>query len=204
MLDGGLSNHFWKFLFKKIFYYGTADQSPEFHLIYLHCWMQIHKTRCKNKPQIKARVEEMLMFSPSLTRSSLMGPTPHQSYRDSRLLSNGHRQLKIPFHAGHACMLSHVQLLATPWTISLQAPLVHGILQARIPEWVTISSSRGSSPPRGGTCVFFIGRQVLYHWATWEAPSSKDDAANMLKDCLHSFNICQGSIIMFAAAINYC
>ena len=36
---------------------------------------------------------------------------------------------------------------------------VHGILQARILEWVAISSSRGSSQPRDQTCVssrFFI------------------------------------------------
>ena len=38
---------------------------------------------------------------------------------------------------------------------------VHGILQARIPEWVTISFSRGSSQPRDQThisCMFCIGR----------------------------------------------
>ena len=28
---------------------------------------------------------------------------------------------------------------ATPWTVAFQAPLVHGILQARILEWVAIS-----------------------------------------------------------------
>ena len=30
----------------------------------------------------------------------------------------------------------------TPWTVDCQAPLVHGILQARILEWVAISSSK--------------------------------------------------------------
>ena len=34
------------------------------------------------------------------------------------------------------CLLSHVQLFATPWTVALQAPLYMGILQARIPECV--------------------------------------------------------------------
>ena len=33
---------------------------------------------------------------------------------------------------------------------------VHGIFQARIPEWVAISSSRGSSWPRDGTCDSFV------------------------------------------------
>ena len=48
----------------------------------------------------------------------------------------------------------------------------HGIFQARILEWVAISSSRGSSWPRDPTHVsyfFCIGRWVLYHYTTWEA-----------------------------------
>ena len=47
----------------------------------------------------------------------------------------------------------------------------HRIFLARILEWVAISSSRESSWPRDRTCfscVSCIGRQVLYHWATWE------------------------------------
>ena len=42
-------------------------------------------------------------------------------------------------------LLSRVQLSVTPWTIARQAPLSMGILQARILEWVAMSSSRGSS-----------------------------------------------------------
>ena len=34
--------------------------------------------------------------------------------------------------------LSHVWLLATPWTAAYQA---HGIFQARVPEWVAIAFS---------------------------------------------------------------
>ena len=49
---------------------------------------------------------------------------------------------------------------------------VHGIFQARILEWVAISSSRGSSRPRDQTwvsCDSRNSRRILYHWATWEA-----------------------------------
>ena len=46
---------------------------------------------------------------------------------------------------------------------------VHGILQARILEWVAISSSRGSSRPEHRTWVLCIGRWILYHWASREA-----------------------------------
>ena len=39
---------------------------------------------------------------------------------------------------------------------------VHGIFQARIPQWAAISLSRGSSQYRDQTCVSFIGRQILF------------------------------------------
>ena len=47
---------------------------------------------------------------------------------------------------------------------------VHGILRARILEWVAILFSRGSSWPRSQTRVSCIGRQILYPWAIGEAP----------------------------------
>ena len=47
---------------------------------------------------------------------------------------------------------------------------VHGLLQARVLEWVAFSSSRGSSQPRDQTHISCIGRWILYCWATWEAP----------------------------------
>ena len=46
---------------------------------------------------------------------------------------------------------------------------VHGVLQARILEWIAISSSRGSSQPRGQTCVTCVSyteRRILYHRVT--------------------------------------
>ena len=49
------------------------------------------------------------------------------------------------------CLLSHVWLFATPWTVACQAPLF--ILQARILEQVSISSSRGSSWPSQPSCL---------------------------------------------------
>ena len=46
---------------------------------------------------------------------------------------------------------------------------VHGIFQTRILECVSISYSRVSYWPRDWPSVSYIGRQVLYHCATWEA-----------------------------------
>ena len=48
---------------------------------------------------------------------------------------------------------------------------VHGILQARIQEWVAMLSSRASSWPRDWTCVTWIVGGFFTHWATWKAPS---------------------------------
>ena len=48
----------------------------------------------------------------------------------------------------HAKPLSCIRLCATLWTGAPPGSSVHGILQARILEWVAVPSSRGSSQPR--------------------------------------------------------
>ena len=53
---------------------------------------------------------------------------------------------------------------------SLPGSSIHGILQARILEWIAMPFSRGSSQPRDRTHVFCIGRWILYQRATREAP----------------------------------
>ena len=59
--------------------------------------------------------------------------------------------------------------LCDPVDCSLPGSSVHGILQARTLEWVTISFSRGSSQPRDGTRVSRIGGRRFNLWATREA-----------------------------------
>ena len=63
----------------------------------------------------------------------------------------------------------------SPMDYSLPGSSVHGILQARILEWVAISFSRVSSQPRDWNCVSYvscIGRQVLYHYHHLGGPNS--------------------------------
>ena len=51
---------------------------------------------------------------------------------------------------------------------------VHGILQARILEWIAMPFSRGSSQPRDRISISYvscIGRQVLYHLSHQRSPS---------------------------------
>ena len=60
---------------------------------------------------------------------------------------------------------SHIWIFCNPMNCSLPGSSIHGILKARILEWVAISSSRDSSKPRDQTQVSCFGRQILYHWA---------------------------------------
>ena len=52
--------------------------------------------------------------------------------------------------------------LCNPTDCSSSSSSVHGILQARILEWVTIALSRGSSRLRGRTLVSCIARWILF------------------------------------------
>ena len=63
-------------------------------------------------------------------------------------------------------LLQSCPTLCDPMDCGLPGFSVHGILQARILEWVAMPLSRGSSLPRDQTCVSYvsyIGRKVLYH-----------------------------------------
>ena len=82
------------------------------------------------------------------------------------------KQWPIPGRRGQRCVcvlcaqpLSCVWHVATPQT-SLPGSSIHGIIQARILEWVATSSARVSSRPRDRTHISYvscIGRQILYH-----------------------------------------
>jgi len=70
------------------------------------------------------------------------------------------------------CVLSRVWLSVTLWTVAHHAPLSMG--SPRQGYWCRLLCplSRGSSQPRDWTCIFLvfcIGRQILYHWATWDS-----------------------------------
>ena len=51
-------------------------------------------------------------------------------------------------------------ILCDPMDCSPPGSSVHGILQARILEWVAMSSSRGSSQIRDQNCISCISRQI--------------------------------------------
>ena len=66
----------------------------------------------------------------------------------------------------HTKLLQLCLTLFNPMDYSLPSSSVHGILQAKILEWVAMPSSRGFFWPRDQTYnsyVSWIGRSVLYH-----------------------------------------
>ena len=74
----------------------------------------------------------------------------------------------------HAKSLQSCPILCNPMNWSLPGLSVHGILQARILEWVAMPSSRGSSRPRDqiwDSHVSCIGRQTLSHWSHLGSPN---------------------------------
>ena len=88
----------------------------------------------------------------------------------SSLYTLNEKGLQYPRERLRLCMLSHV---CDPIIYSPPGSSVHGIFQARILEWVAISSSREAFPPRDRTCISgtsCLVRWILYHCATWEAP----------------------------------
>ena len=61
------------------------------------------------------------------------------------------------------CTLVAQSYLTPPNSMDHSLPgSVHGILQARILDWVAIPFSRGSSRPTDGTLIYCNGRQILY------------------------------------------
>ena len=82
--------------------------------------------------------------------------------------------------------------LCDPVDCSPPGSSVQEILQARILEWVAMPSSRGSSEPRSWICVSYIsciGRQILYHWATWEALSIFTFTPTIASSCLSNYSV---------------
>ena len=90
----------------------------------------------------------------------------------------------------YVCVLScfsHVQFVVTLWDYSLSGSSVHGILQARILEWVAMPSSRGSScpgiKPKSLMSPALEG-EFLITRAIWEACVHVSVCVCVLEQCL--------------------
>ena len=72
----------------------------------------------------------------------------------------------------HVCMCSVAKsylILCKPMKCRPPGSSVHGISQAGILEWIAISFSRGPSLTKRLNMRPLLGKQILYHCATWEA-----------------------------------
>ena len=98
-----------------------------------------------------------------------------------------------------AQLLSHVWF-CDPVDLSPPGSSFCGISQARILEWVASSLSRGSSWFRDKTQVSCIGRQVLYCWATREAPDNRTGKCKYSQNCEVLVTIVSDSAIPWTVA----
>ena len=80
-----------------------------------------------------------------------------------------------------ACTLSHVQVFATtPWICGSPGLSVHGNFQARILEWVAISSSRGFPSP-GAKPASPSSPELSGRFFTTEPPGKPGDRQGQCK-----------------------
>ena len=68
-----------------------------------------------------------------------------------------------------------------PTLCDLMGHIVHGILQARILEWVAFPFSRGSSQPRDQIQVFCIAGRFFTSWATGKPKNSGVGSLSLLQ-----------------------
>ena len=101
----------------------------------------------------------MWRFRAGWVKVSMSQGEKHRLFKSSRRCAETSGwELRCPA-PWDGCVLGYsVRLFVIPRDCSLPDSSVHGILQATVLEWVAMPSFRGSSHPRGRTC---IGRWVL-------------------------------------------
>ena len=80
-----------------------------------------------------------------------------------------HKKLKIDLSCVYPCSVNQLHpTVCDPTDCSLPDSSVHGIYSPRILKKVAIFSFRESFQCMDQTCISCIGRNTLYHWATWD------------------------------------
>ena len=116
----------------------------------------------------QARILEWVAM-PSSQGSSQSKPRTHVFYVSciGRLVLYHQRHLGSPLSYRCVCLCVRAKLLQScptlcnPMDCSLPGSSVHGILQARIVEWVAMPSSQGCSQPRDRTQVSCIASRFF-------------------------------------------
>ena len=135
-----------------------GPQSRECLWFYWNLWESHHNSRWGR----------LSMWGPHpLWRDSLCGPArPHVPGAHVSLTQCNKR---LSPHCWWCSVAQSCLTLCDPRDQSPSGFSVHGIFQARILEWVSISSSRGSSWPRNRTCVSWIAGGFSTCWAIRKA-----------------------------------
>ena len=119
---------------------------------------------------------------------SLTGKKPKLSYSQS----NYHSKFKV-------LVAQSCPTLCDPMDCSPPGSSVHGILQARILEWIAMPSSRVSSWPRDQTHVSCIASRFLTIWVTREAQPSHTRYYLRYILCIIKHNECFMAVISIHA-----
>ena len=115
-------------------------------------------------PSSPGRIPKPVVSPPETQGGPLLSWVPARGVAGSLLLPS----YPTPCESG-----SVVSDSATPsMDCSLPGSSIHGILQARILEWVAFPFSRGSSQPRDPTQISHIEGRLFTRWATREANST--------------------------------
>ena len=118
-------------------------------------WVAMSFSRASSRPRDQIRVSCVSWTAGFLTTEPLGKPYKNQTDRRSQI-----PEVKV----SQLC-----PTLCDPRACSPPDSSVHGILQARILEWVAIPFSRDSSWPRNWTWVYYIAGRFFTIWATRES-----------------------------------
>ena len=147
-------------------WYHTVNKSTIPAGVLSHVWLFRDPMDCSPRGSpvhsiSRARILEWVNISFSRESSQARDWT-HISFTGRQTLSLG-RLLTWSVKIAQLCLT-----LCDPVNCSPPGSSVHGILQARIMEWVAVPFSRGSPQPKDGPQVSRIAGGFLTIWATWE------------------------------------
>ena len=116
------------------------------------------------------------LLNPGIKPKSLVYPALQEDSLRLEPTGKSNQSLSAQFSS----VAQSCSTLCNPMDYSLPGSSVHGILQARILEWVAMTSSRGALQPRDQTqvsCVSCIAGRFFTHGVTWEAHIGEESKA---------------------------
>ena len=93
---------------------------------------------------------------------------PSENLPDSKINPTYWQAGSLPLRSDQS--LSRVRLFATPWTVACQASLSMRFSRQQYWSGLPFPLPEDLPDPRIEPHVCCLGRQILYHWAAWEAP----------------------------------